>query len=211
MALHVKICGLTRPIDVAAALEADYLGFVIESPQSRRNLATPMAAELVSLAAPGQHTVAVTASTDAAALDRAVERIAPDALQLPARIPPAALRLLRASHADLKLFLACRPDSLPQDLSLADALVLDALSPDGYGGTGHTLPWAEVREAVLKAPVPVFLAGGLTPGNVAEAVRAARPFAVDVSSGVESGGLKDPEKIQSFIRNARLAGGVASP
>jgi phosphoribosylanthranilate isomerase len=86
--------------------------------------------------------------------------------------------------------------------SRARALLLDAHVPGEAGGTGRTFDWTRVPREL---PIPVILSGGLTPGNVGRAVREVRPWAVDVSSGVErSRGVKDPEKIVEFIRSVRL-------
>ena len=88
-----------------------------------------------------------------------------------------------------------------------DRVLLDAHAPGTYGGTGRVLDWqslASQRNKLLR--VPMILAGGLTPENVAAAVRAAQPWAVDVASGVESApGRKDPEKLRAFITNAKAA------
>jgi phosphoribosylanthranilate isomerase len=84
------------------------------------------------------------------------------------------------------------------------AVLLDAHVPGRHGGTGRTVPWELLED--FRPGVPVVLAGGLTPDNVAEAVRRVRPYAVDVASGVERGpGLKDPEKMRRFIGNAHEA------
>jgi phosphoribosylanthranilate isomerase len=81
---------------------------------------------------------------------------------------------------------------------------VEAHSPKGYGGTGSTLDWGFVAELVQAAPIPIILAGGLNPENVAEAIERVHPYAVDVSSGVElSPGIKDPEKVRKFIRAAK--------
>ncbi len=90
--------------------------------------------------------------------------------------------------------------------STADAYLLDAYSPDALGGTGHTLNWALARRVRESVNRPIILAGGLTPENVAEAVRIVRPYAVDVSSGVErSPGKKDAEKMAAFFAAVREA------
>jgi phosphoribosylanthranilate isomerase len=89
-----------------------------------------------------------------------------------------------------------------------DAIVLDTQVSGHKGGTGRTCDWDTAAEVVRTAALPVFLAGGLTPENVAHAADAVRPFGVDVSSGVEiSPGLKNPEAVSRFIIQARSAGG----
>lgn len=86
------------------------------------------------------------------------------------------------------------------------AVLVDAHVPGMHGGTGHRAPWELLAE--YRPPVPLILAGGLTPDNVAEAIRAVRPYAVDVASGVESApGVKDPDKVRRFLDNARAAAG----
>jgi len=88
--------------------------------------------------------------------------------------------------------------------SLPAAIVVDGSAPGQFGGTGQTAPWQIVAQ--FRPGVPLILAGGLTPDNVAEAIRIVRPYAVDVASGVEQApGQKDPEKVKRFIANAREA------
>src|SRR5207249_4121881 len=90
------------------------------------------------------------------------------------------------------------PDFFPE------AILVDACVPGQFGGTGKTVPWELLAD--FRPEVPLILAGGLTPENVAEAVRIVRPYGVDVASGVEkSPGRKDPDKIKQFIENAREA------
>src|SRR5205807_860785 len=83
-----------------------------------------------------------------------------------------------------------------------DAILVDAHVPGQYGGTGQTAPWNLLAD--FKPGVPLILAGGLTPENVADAIRIVKPYAVDVAGGVESApGVKDPEKVRRFIENVR--------
>jgi phosphoribosylanthranilate isomerase len=85
-----------------------------------------------------------------------------------------------------------------------DAFVLDTATAQGFGGTGVVASWEIAADLVRFSDVPCFLAGGLTPENVAEAVAAVKPYGVDVSSGVEiSPGVKDPEKVRLFCRKAK--------
>ena len=88
---------------------------------------------------------------------------------------------------------------------VADALLLDSRTAERLGGTGRTHDWNISREIVEEMSLPVMLAGGLTDKNVYEAVRRVRPYAVDVNSGVEVNGDKDPDKVRGFIENAKRA------
>ena len=91
---------------------------------------------------------------------------------------------------------------MPRREPPARAVLLDGHAPGQYGGTGQTAPWPLLAD--FDPGVPVILAGGLTPENVAEAIRTVRPYAVDVASGVESSpGRKDPEKLRRFIDAVR--------
>lgn len=114
---------------------------------------------------------------------------------------PAAKRI----HV-LRLRAGQKADDLIQQTVNASAIMLDAYKDGAYGGTGHTVDWGVAAEIVARSERPVILAGGLTPENVAEAVRRVRPFAVDVASGIEKEpGVKDPYKMAAFIDAARSA------
>jgi phosphoribosylanthranilate isomerase len=119
-------------------------------------------------------------------------------------------------NSNLTLWLAlrfppeCTADAILQTLDAlhahAERFVLDTYHPTLLGGTGHTQDWLRAREVCARAPRPILLAGGLTPENVADAIRTARPAGVDVSSGVEAApGRKDPAKVRAFIGNAKTA------
>jgi phosphoribosylanthranilate isomerase len=121
-----------------------------------------------------------------------------------------------AENPNLALWLAlrfppeCTADAILQTLDAlhahAERFVLDTYHPTLLGGTGLTQDWARLREVCARAPRPILLAGGLTPENVADAIRTARPAGVDVSSGVEAApGRKDPDKVRAFIGNAKTA------
>jgi phosphoribosylanthranilate isomerase len=191
---RIKICGLRRPEDVELAVElgADAVGFVLE-PSSPRCLDAQEAEELARLAAPFCTAVAVYGRARGPFPQmQAFQAVAFE------DFPPGS-RLLAVRM---------RPDSsvaeiVEQSLGVG-ALVLDAYSPTAYGGTGKTVDWERAAEVVRACQVPVVLAGGLTAENVAEAIATVRPYAVDVSSGVESEpGIKDHGKVRAFIQAAR--------
>ncbi len=201
----VKICGLTTPELVRAARHADAVGFVVESPDSHRDLTLEEARRLVDVAGPFQTTVAVTAHRDPEGLLNIVKVLRPQALQVPFRAGQAAFERLKTAFPVLRLLVSCRPEDAHLVPDVADALVLDAAARDGYGGTGQLTDWNRARSVHGVTKLPIILAGGLTPENVEAAVRAVKPYGVDVSSGVETDKLKDPRKIDEFILNARRA------
>jgi phosphoribosylanthranilate isomerase len=99
-----------------------------------------------------------------------------------------------------------RPEDVMNDVVPATAILIDSFSPDMYGGTGKRVNLSFAAEIVARSKVPIILAGGLTPDNVAEVTRIVRPFAVDVSSGIEEKpGIKDPIKMRDFIQAVRGA------
>ena len=203
MSTRVKICGITNLADARVAVEAgaDALGlnFYEKSP---RYLTVPAAAELSRQLPPFimRAGVFVNASEDLVA--RAIGECSLSLLQFHGDEPPEfctqfglmSLKAFRIRNAESLLELPKYP---------TDAWLLDAFSPEARGGTGEKFNWDLAVEA-QKLGKPVFLAGGLTPENVADAVRKVRPFGVDVSSGVESSpGKKDHEKIRKFIAAVR--------
>lgn len=200
----VKICGIRDEATLTAARDADAVGFVVNSPKSHRDLTHDEARALVRKAGPFQVTVAVTAERDVQALHDIVRDVRPHALQVPFRAGQAAFASLKATFPMLRILVSCRPEDahlLPE--GIADGVVLDAATLDGYGGTGQRTDWRTARVAREASSVPVILAGGLTPETVADAIRTVEPYGVDVSSGVETERVKDPEKVRAFIRNAR--------
>lgn len=203
----VKICGIRDSATLDAARDADAVGFVVNSPKSHRDLTHEEAAALVRRAGPFHVTVAVTAERDTGELHAIVRDVRPHALQVPFRAGQGAFESLKHSFPMLRLIISCRPEDahLVPD-HLADALVLDAATLDGYGGTGQRTDWRTARVARDAASVPVILAGGLTPDTVADAIGIVTPYGVDVSSGVETERVKDPKKIREFINQAKGGG-----
>jgi phosphoribosylanthranilate isomerase len=209
----VKICGMMRREDAAAAAEAgaDFLG-VILARGGKRSVTPELASAMLQDLAPRR--VGVFVDADEAELLESASIASLDVLQLHGEETPELAARLRARGATV--WKALRPRTgeelareAPRWVGAADALLLDGWSADARGGTGQSFPWAEVaalRQA-LPAELPLIAAGGLRPENVAEAIAMLAPFAVDVSSGVEvAPGVKDPEAVRSFIRAARAAG-----
>ncbi len=211
--VKVKLCGNQTEDDVAHTAEADAQGFIVMA-NSRREIELETAAELIARVPPFTLSVLVTTATDPLLLHDMVEALSPDALQIHQALSPIQVsRIRRALGGQMRLVAALGvregdPELLDRAQRLAeagvDALVLDSQVGDRLGGTGVTHPWAQsarVREAV--APFPVILAGGLCAENVAEAIATVRPYGVDVASGVESQGRKDPQKVASLLKQVR--------
>jgi phosphoribosylanthranilate isomerase len=200
--VRVKICGVTRREDALAAvrLGADALGFNFW-PGSKRYLAPAAARDIIRSLPPLVTTVGVFVdpSRDEVVAAAAVSGV--QLLQLHGDEPPEACR--RLPLPVLKGLRVTGPETLAllQRYQGVAGFLLDAPSA-GYGGSGRTFDWSVAAEAAARATV--VLAGGLTPDNVAEAVRQVRPFAVDVASGVESApGLKDHQLMSRFIGAAK--------
>ena len=133
-------------------------------------------------------------------------------MQLHGDEPPEVFDELAATHSVIRAFrcqdsLAPIREYLDKCLALPVAVLVDAYDPDEYGGTGKTLHWPDIASASdYVGQIPLILAGGLTPSNVARAIQVARPHGVDVASGVEvAPGRKDDEKCRVFIDSARAA------
>jgi phosphoribosylanthranilate isomerase len=209
--IRVKICGLRSPEDVAAvaAAGAAYAGFVF-FPKSPRHLTPVQAREAALAAPPGLAKVALTVDADDATLDAIVEAVPLDLLQLHGHESPDRVAEVRARYGlpvMKAVGVADEGDLAPLlDYSLvADQILIDAKPPKGSplpGGNGLSFDWRLVAQRRWLRPW--MLAGGLTPLNVAEAIRLTNARQVDVSSGVESApGVKDAALIRSFVKAAR--------
>lgn len=202
----IKICGITNEDDALAAVKAgaDALGFVLW-PQSKRFVPVEMAARIAELVPRHMQRVAVLVNPSREEVERLLAAGAFDTLQLHGDETPEFCAQWKGRAKVWKAFRVADAASLASlaGYSVVDAVLLDSYSPTSRGGTGQTFDWLLAREA-KKFGRPVILSGGLTPANVREAVVAARPDGVDVSSGVElSPGRKEHERIREFIRNAK--------
>jgi phosphoribosylanthranilate isomerase len=205
LTVKVKICGITERDDAlhAAACGADALGFVFYAASPRR--VTPAQARAIIADLPPFVTrVGLFVNEDPGRIREIAGQCGLDALQLhgdelpqDCRLPP--YRVIKGSRPR-------RPEELePLAEYPVSALLIDAAVPGQFGGTGQRADWELARR--LTERQRVILAGGLSPENVADAVRQVRPYGVDVSSGVESApGKKDPERVARFIRTAKEAG-----
>lgn len=208
--IRVKVCGLTRTEDVAAAAAAgaSFLGLVFH-PASPRAVTAERARELALGAPVGTAKVALLVDPDDATLDALTGSVPLDMVQLHGRETPERVASIRA-RAGLPIIKAVgvrTAEDLPAldaAAEVADMVLVDAKPPQGADRPGgHGLPFDWRLIANRRWPVPWFLAGGLTPGNVADAIALTGATHVDVSSGVEQApGEKDADKIAAFVAAA---------
>jgi phosphoribosylanthranilate isomerase len=215
MTIEVKICGLRDEVALDAALAggADYVGFVFFA-RSPRNILPQAARALADKARGKAKVVALFVDPDDVLLAEVVEVVAPDLVQLhgaetPARVAEIAQRFCRPVMKAVAVAGAEDVQAALAYVGSADRILFDAKAPqEGAGalpgGNGVLFDWRAL--AGLEGRVDYMLAGGLDPGNVAEAIRSTGTRAVDVSSGVESRpGEKDPDLIRRFIHAAKTA------
>lgn len=211
MHTEIKICGLSTPEAVIAAVEtgADLIGFIFFE-KSPRNVSLEKAAELSRQAANAVGKVAVSVNAPQAMLDTIVSQVRPDFLQLHGGETPQQVAEIKKRYGlpVIKAF-AIRTNEDLKNLSayegIADRFLLDAKAPVGSdlpGGNGVSFDWNLLDK--LKTETPVMLSGGLDSGNIANALEVSKLQSIDVSSGVESGpGIKDIAKIRAFIKTVR--------
>jgi len=221
--VRVKICGITNFDDARVALEtgADFLGFILYAkspryiqPEKLRDLRRAIgewlaAAPSHSESRPAPHFVGAFVNESAEAIGETMAFAGLDYAQIHGDEKPALVQELRGRG-----FKAVRPVDAesarseatrfaPLGLEDGPQLLIDAYDPAEYGGTGKKADWHVAAELARRFP-RLMLAGGLTPANVAQAIHTVRPWAVDVSSGVEAGpGRKDHDAVRAFIRAAR--------
>jgi len=213
MAVRVKICGITRLQDVHAACNAgaDALGFVFYE-RSPRHVTIAAAAALVRALPPFVQSVGLFVNAEPAFIASVLREVPLDLLQFHGDETPA--ECARFGRPYIKAVRVNRDTDLLKyvaDFDAARGLLLDAYVAGVPGGTGERFDWSLIPANLTK---PMVLSGGLTPDNVDEAVQRVRPWAVDVSSGVEAAmfldgaevaakGIKDPNKMAQFIARAK--------
>lgn len=197
---RVKICGITNLEDALAAADAgaDALGFVFAA--SPRQISPPAAAEIVAALPPFASVVGVFADADAEVVVSIAQHVQLDAVQLHGQESPQYCR--RLSGKVIKRFRVFDDDSAERVAQRVAEYDLAACLLDPGAGSGKTFDW-RLAQGVSRR---LIVSGGLTPQNVGDAIRVARPFAVDVSSGVESRpGRKDHAKLREFVAAVRAA------
>ncbi|MFC5409218.1 phosphoribosylanthranilate isomerase [Larkinella bovis] len=213
--MHVKICCISSVEEARLAVEAgaSALGLVGKMPSGPGVIGDELIRTIAQTVPPPVATFLLTSEPTAEAIIEHHRRAYTNTLQLVDALPEGSYRLLRTALPGIKLVQVIHVlDELSIDEALAsaeevDALLLDSGNPKlavkELGGTGRRHDWALSRRIVEQSRVPVFLAGGLKPENVREAIETVQPFGLDVCSGVRTDGQLDPKKLEAFLSNTR--------
>ncbi len=204
---RTKICGITRVEDglVAASAGADAIGLVFHGP-SPRDVAVEQAAAICAALPPFVTTVGLFVNAAAETVNDILQQVPLDLLQFHGDESGDYCRTFSRPYIKaIRMAEGIDLHAMAAEYHDARGLLLDAYQKGVPGGTGHTFDWARIPGNLA---LPVILAGGLEPGNVADAVLSVHPWAVDVSSGVEAAkGIKNAAKIEAFIRGVNSADG----
>jgi phosphoribosylanthranilate isomerase len=212
--IKVKICGIKSDRDLAMAVNAgaNAVGFITDVPvESPRKISIAEASRLIQKVPVFVTSVLVIMPENAEQAIQMIRKANPGAVQVHNALAIPELKKLRETGVKLIKTIQVPQDAEPEALiqqvselnGIADAVLLDTALDGKAGGTGVPHNWAVSSEVVLRAGMPVILAGGLNPENVKDAIRNVRPYAVDTASGVETDGKKDEKKVMEFVRNAR--------
>ena len=217
MPVSVKICCIQSVEEARMAVRhgASAIGLVGAMPSGPGPIPDARIAEIVEAVGADALSVLLTSETSAVGVCAHVGRTRPRAVQLVDEVAPETYRLLRTSFPDLTILQVVHVRDGFDVLAAQEAaeegcqILLDSGAPDKavkeLGGTGRTHDWALSRKIVETVDVPVWLAGGLSPGNVAEAVRQVRPFGVDLCSGLRPEGALDEGLLADFMAEVRAA------
>jgi phosphoribosylanthranilate isomerase len=209
--VKVKICGITslKALFAATSAGADAVGFVVDVPNSPRNLSISKASKLIKNTPIFVDPVIVTVTKDIRQIKMLYRELGPIRIQVYGS--PTYFKKIQKNLSKISLIGSIGVDTVNtlknaiETARICDAVLLDSYMTDKHGGTGIIHDWnvsKQVKESIY--PRPLILAGGLNPSNVKEAICLVQPYAVDVSSGVESSpGIKDPNKILEFIKNVK--------
>lgn len=194
----IKLCGLSRPCDIEAAnqLGPDFIGFVL-APKSRRFVAPEKAMELKQLLSPGIQAVGVFVNEAPQQIARLLNQGVIDIAQLHGQEDEIYIKQLR--QLTCKPIIRAFPIETTEDILEAEQSTADYILLDSGAGTGTVFDWSLIQN--IKRPY--FLAGGLSPANAGDAVRILRPYGADVSSGIETNGYKDKNKMAALIAAIR--------
>ncbi len=217
MRTRLKICCMASVEEArtAVAAGADALGLVARMPSGPGPIPDDLIAEIAGTVPPPVATFLLTCETDPDAIVDHVGRCRTNTVQLVDAVPVEAYRALRRAHPAVRIVQVIHvedADSLEEARLAArhvDALLLDSgrpkLAVKELGGTGRVHDWSLSARIVEESPVPVFLAGGIRADNVAEAIRAVRPYGIDLCSGVRTDGRLDPAKLRPLVAAMRVA------
>ncbi len=202
--VRIKVCGMTRLEDAMKAVElgADAIGFIFYR-KSPRGVTLAQAKAIIKELPPFVHRVGVFVNESVERINSFVEKLGLDLVQLHGDESPADCRKIRARV--LKAIRVADQSSLARlNQFKVDGFLLDTFHPDAYGGTGQVFDWKLAKQAGKLGRI--IVAGGLNAGNVKEAIQKARPYGIDVCSGVEkTPGSKDHKKMRAFIDAVRSA------
>jgi len=211
MKVKVKICGITSNEDLVTAIKAgaDAVGFVVNVPSSPRNITIENADKLMRTTPVFVKNVVVTVPKRLSELVEIYERLRLDVLQI--HDHNLSDSIIREKLANIRLIRGIQVksdytvDEAVKAANTFDAVLIDSFVSSKFGGTGEVHDWELSKRVKEKVhPKPLILAGGLNPENVQDAVHVVKPYAVDVSSGVETKpGIKDSKKVFEFIKNAK--------
>ena len=211
MRTRVKICCISSVAEALAAVAAgaDAIGLVSAMPSGPGVIDEDLIADIAAAAPPALGTFLLTSETEPAAIVAQQHRCGVNTIQLCDALDPSAYPALREALPGIALIqvIHVRGESAVAEAvgvaPMVDGLLLDSGNPAGkvkeLGGTGRVHDWALSRRIVAEAPCPVFLAGGLNAGNVADAIRQVRPYGVDLCNGVRSDDALDPAKLAAFM------------
>ena len=202
---RVKVCGIMNEPDLECAIAggADAVGFIVEVEGSRHRISAEDASELIRLVPVFTKSVAVIAPNSPEEAVLLARKTGSDLLQVHGTLEPEEIKELK-KRVHQKVIAAVPPGVEAHRMAAAaDAVLLDTFKDGKLGGTGAVHDWSVSAAVARDIQIPIILAGGLNPSNVGEAIRTVKPYAVDVSSGVETAGRKDPKKVESFVREVR--------
>lgn len=215
----IQVAGIIDADEAALVSEegADWLGFPLRLPSGKDDISEAGAATIISGLRSPQAGVLISYLTDAEEISAFCAELGVTAVQLHGDVDPGQLSALRSARPDLYILksLVVREDNAEELLRLVDRVAesVDMFITDTYdpatgakGATGLSHDWSVSAELVRRSPKPLMLAGGLHPGNVADAIRQVRPAGVDAHTGLEGpGGRKDREKVRTFVAESRRA------
>ena len=213
--MRIKICCIASIEEAWIAIDAgaNAIGLVSAMPSGPGPIAEDLIAEIAAIVPPGVSSFLLTCLQDAPSIIDQQHRLRVNTIQICDRLTDGTYQEIHDALPGVKLVQVIHvtgPESIDEAIAVAphvDAILLDSgnqsLAIKELGGTGRTHDWSLSRKIREGIDVPLFLAGGLNPGNVATAIREVQPFGIDVCSGLRTEGALDPQKVDGFIRAIR--------